>query len=320
MPKCVPQDPLLRVHGGSTLEAGDPGGALPSTPLLCDRPLTCESGAAGAGAATGAGLPAAANVSPAGLPGWLTPLPSLADASLLTGGCAPGCLCSAQRSSWLLTASLRFLLWVVLEIRVSRYMGQPLWWGAGARLCRGNPCRTASCRFPVPAPCPRSARPSCSSSSSSPPSGRLWAGPGLRADERGGRLARTTSGRLHLSGRVGRAGGQQLSSPLLPAASLGGPMSLSPQSVLQATPQQVLLSSPGKESGGAARPPSPQPSGAASRGRTWESRVTREPPELRPSLGGGPGGDGRVRWGCLHTPGPASRDRLHSSPAASGAV
>ena len=34
-------------------------------------------------------------------------------------------------------------------------------------------------------------------------------------------------------------------------------MSLSPQSVLQATPQQVLLSSPGKESGGAARPPRP---------------------------------------------------------------
>lgn len=64
VPKCVPQDPLLRVYGGSTLEAGDPGGALPSTPLLCDRPLTCESGAAGAGAATGAGLPAAASRRP----------------------------------------------------------------------------------------------------------------------------------------------------------------------------------------------------------------------------------------------------------------
>lgn len=63
---------------------------------------------------------------PAGLPGRLTALPSLADASLPTGGCAPGCLCSAQRSSWLLTASLRFLLWVVLEIRVLHYTGQPL--------------------------------------------------------------------------------------------------------------------------------------------------------------------------------------------------
>ena len=122
VPKCVPQDPLLRVYGGSTLEAGDPGGALPSTPLLCDRPLTCESGAAGAGAATGAGLPAAASRRPP----WSAHSSSLADASLPTGGCAPGCLCSAQRSSWLLTASLRFLLWVVLEIRVLHYTGQPL--------------------------------------------------------------------------------------------------------------------------------------------------------------------------------------------------
>lgn len=145
MPKCVPQDPLLRVHGGSTLEAGDPGGTLPSTPL-CDRPLTCESGAAGA--ATGAGPPAPSSVSPACLPGRLTPLPSFADASLLTRGCAPPVpLLSAAEllavdSQLLSRPPSAFLLLVVLEIQVSHYTGQPLKWGASATAVPGgNPCR-----------------------------------------------------------------------------------------------------------------------------------------------------------------------------------
>ena len=176
----------------------------------------------------------------------------------------PECLCSAQRSSWLLTASCCLGFFVV---------GCPgdssvTLLGVAAQV--GSQCPRCAQRESLPGgrpagflcllPAPRSARPSCSSSSSSPPSWRVWAGPGLRADERGGRLsgslARMTSGRLHLSGEVGREGGLQLSNPWHPAAPSGGPMSLSPQSVLQATPQQgPLLSSPGKESRGAARPP-----------------------------------------------------------------
>lgn len=47
----------------------------------------------------------------------------------------------------------------------------------------------------------------------------------------------------------------------------------------------------GKKVGELPDHPGRQPSGAASRGRTWEFRVTRESPGLSPSLGGGPGGE-----------------------------
>lgn len=148
----------------------------------------------------------------------------------------PECLCSAQRSSWLLTASCCLGFFVV---------GRPgdssvTLLGAAAQV--GSQCPRCAQResllggrpagFLCLLPAPRSARPSCSSSSSSPPSWRVWAGPGLRADERGGRLARSlarmTSGRLHLSGEVGREGGLQLSNPWHPAAPLGGTHVLQP--------------------------------------------------------------------------------------------
>ena len=197
----------------------------------------------------------------------------------------PECLCSAQRSSWLLTASCCLGFFVV---------GCPgdssvTLLGVAAQV--GSQCPRCAQRESLPGgrpagflcllPAPRSARPSCSSSSSSPPSWRVWAGPGLRADERGGRLsrslARMTSGRLHLSGEVGGRGA--CSSPTLgtPRPPRGDPCPSAPnlsfRRLPSRAPSSLLL---GKKAGELPDHPGCQPSGAASRGRTRESRVTGE--------------------------------------------
>lgn len=116
------------------------------------------------GAATGAGQPSGleclSSLPPPASPGW-------AHTSSFLCGCVfpdprlrPGCLCSAQRSSWLLTAScclgLRFFVVgrpgdsSVKLLGGGRSSGEPV-----PLLCpEGIPAGRASCRLPVPAPCP----------------------------------------------------------------------------------------------------------------------------------------------------------------------
>lgn len=172
-------------------------------------PLTCELRCWVWGATAGAGAQPSPRASPPGLPLLrprpLTPLPSFADASFLTRGCSLGA--SAQRSaapgcqllSWLQLfccgSSWRFKCHVTRGGRRSS--------GELSHHCpskEGIPAGNWSCglRFLCPLPARGASRAgalqalSCSCCPSSPPSWRvcakpLWAGPGLQADERGGR-------------------------------------------------------------------------------------------------------------------------------------